>query len=63
MHRNPLDNLNKIICKPGVDVLEENSIKVKTYIRRNKTNRETMEVNVTKSKLASRVSEFKLSMI
>ena len=58
---NPVDNLNKIICKPGVDVLEDNSIEVKTYIRRNKTNRETMEVNSDQGKLA--ISRFRVQTI
>ena len=58
---NPVDNLNKIICKPGVDVLEDNSIEVKTYIRRNKTNREIMEVSSNQGKLA--ISRFKVQTI
>ena len=58
---NPVDNLNKIICKPGVDVLEDNSIEVKTYVRRNKTNRETMEVNSGQGKLA--ISRFRIQTI
>ena len=35
---NPLEKLNKIVAIPGVKILEDNSIEVKTYIRRNKTN-------------------------
>ena len=58
---NPVDNLNKIICKPGVDVLEDNSIEVKTHIRRNKTNREIMEVNSAQGKLA--ISRFSVQTI
>ena len=58
---NPVDNLNKIMCKPGVSVLEDNSIEVKTYIRRNKTNRETMEVNTDQGKLA--ISRFRVQTV
>ena len=58
---NPVDNLNKIICKPGVSVREDNSIEVKTYIRRNKTNRETMEVNSDQGKFA--ISRFRVQTI
>ena len=42
---NPLENLSKIVSKPGVNILEDNSIEIKTYIRRNKNNREIMENN------------------
>ena len=58
---NPVDNLNKIICTPGVSFLEDNSIEVKTYIRRNKTNREVMEVNTDEGKLA--ISRFRVQAI
>ncbi len=58
---NPVNNLTKIICKPGVDVLEDNSIEVKTYIRRNKINRETMEVSSDLGKLA--ISRFRVQAI
>ena len=58
---NPGNSLNKIICKPGVRVLEDNSIEVKTYIRRNKTNREIMEVSSDQGKLA--ISRFKVQTI
>ncbi len=58
---NPVDNLSKIICKPGVDVLEDNSIEVRTYIQRNKTNRETMEVKSDQGKLA--ISRFRVQAI
>ena len=58
---NPVENLNKIICKPGVTILEDNSIEVKTYIRRNKTNREIMEVNSDQGKLA--ISRFSVRTI
>ena len=56
-----MDNLKKIICKPGVDLLEDNSIEVKTYIQRNKTNRETMEVKSYQGKLA--ISRFRVQTI
>ena len=58
---NPVENLNKIISTPGVNILEDNSIEVKTYIRRNKTNREIMEVNSTQGKLA--ISRFSVQTI
>ena len=43
---NPLENLNKIIGKPGIKLLKDNILEVKTYIRRNKINREMMEVRI-----------------
>ena len=49
---NPLENLSKIVSKPGVNILEDNSIEIKTYIRRNKNNREIMENNTDNGKLA-----------
>ena len=49
---NPAEKLNKIICKPGVNILGDNSIEVKTYIQRKRTNREVMEVNIDQGKLA-----------
>ena len=49
---NPLENLSKIVSKPGVKILEDNSIEIKTYIRRNKNNREIMENNTDNGKLA-----------
>ena len=58
---NPVENLNKIICKPGVTILEDNSIEVKTYIRRNKINREIMEVNNEQGKIA--ISRFSVRTI
>ncbi len=58
---NPVENLNKIICKPGISILEDNSIEVKTYIRRNKTNREIMEVSSDQGKLA--ISRFNVQVI
>ena len=58
---NPLEKLNKIISIPGVKILEDNSIEVKTYIRRNKTHREKMEVNSQFGKLA--ISRFSIQHI
>ena len=58
---NPLEKLNKIITKPGVKILEDNSIEVKTYIRRNRTNREIMEVNNKAGKLA--ISRFSIQRV
>jgi len=58
---NPVENLNKIICKPGVTILEDNSIEVKTYTRRNKINREIMEVTNEQGKLA--ISRFSVRTI
>ncbi len=49
---NPLENLNKIITQPGINILEDNVLEVRTYIRRKKTNREMMEVNNHDGKLA-----------
>ena len=49
---NPLENISKIVSKPGVNILEDNSIEIKTYIRRNKNNREIMENNTDNGKLA-----------
>ncbi len=49
---NPVENLSNIICKPGIRILEDNTIEVKTYIRRNKTNREIMEVSSDQGKFA-----------
>ena len=58
---NPLEKLNKIISIPGVKILEDNSIEVKTYIRRNKTHREKMEVNSQFGKLS--ISRFSIQHI
>mgnify|MGYP001334839251 CR=1 FL=1 len=58
---NPLENLNKIISKPGINVLEDNILEVKTYIRRNKINREMMEVNTHDGKLA--ISRFTVQTV
>ncbi len=58
---NPVEKLTKIICKPGISILEDNSIEVKTYIRRNKTNREIMEVSSDSGKLA--ISRFSVQSI
>ncbi|MFL2800516.1 MAG: RluA family pseudouridine synthase [Paracoccaceae bacterium] len=58
---NPAENLNKIINKPGIRVLEDNSIEVKTYIRRNRTNREIMEVNSEQGKFA--ISRFSVKIV
>ena len=55
---NPIENLSKIICKPGISVRKDNSIEVKTYIRRNKSNREIMEVNSDQGKFA--ISRFRV---
>ena len=49
---NPLEKLNQIIAMPGVRILEDNSIEVKTYLRRNRTNREIIEVNNQVGKIA-----------
>ena len=58
---NPVENLNNIICRPGIRILEDNSIEVKTYIRRNKTNREIMEVSGDQGKLA--ISRFSVQTV
>ncbi len=58
---NPLENLNKIICQPGINILKDNIIEVKTYIRRNKANREIMEVSSDDGKQA--VSRFSVQTI
>ena len=58
---NPAENLSKIISKPGVSVLEDNSIKVETYIKRNKSNREIMEVNSDQGKFA--ISRFSVQTV
>ena len=58
---NPLEKLNQIISKPGVKILKNNSIEVRTYIRRNRANRETMEVNNQTGKLA--VSRFSIQTV
>ena len=58
---NPLEKLNQIIGKPGVKILNDNSIEVKTYVRRNRTNREIMEVNNQTGKLA--VSRFSIQTV
>ena len=58
---NPLEKLNQIIGKPGVKILKDNSIEVKTYIRRNRANREIMEVNNQTGKLA--VSRFSIQTV
>ena len=49
---NPLENLNKIISKPGINMLADNILEVKTYIKRNKINREMMEVSSDDGRLA-----------
>ena len=49
---NPLENLSKIIGKPGINTLENNILEVKTYIKRNKINREMMEVSSDDGRLA-----------
>ena len=49
---NPLENLNKIISKPGINMLADNILEVKTYIKRNKINREMMEVSSDEGRLA-----------
>ena len=58
---NPAENLNKIITRQGISVLEDNSIEVKTYIRRNRTNREIMEVHSDQGKLA--ISRFSVQVV
>ena len=58
---NPAENLNKIISKPGISVLEDNSIEVKTYIRRNRANREIMEVHSDQGKFA--ISRFSVQIV
>ena len=58
---NPLENLSKIVSKPGVNILEDNSIEIKTYIRRNKNNREIMENNTDNGKLA--ISRFSVQKV
>ena len=58
---NPVENLNKIICKQGVTMLEDGSIEVKTYIRRSSINREIMEVSGDQGKLA--ISRFSVRTI
>ena len=58
---NPAENFSKIISKAGVSVLEDNSIKVDTYIKRNKSNREIMEVNSDQGKFA--ISRFSVQTV
>ena len=58
---NPLEKLSNIIKKPGISIHEDNSIEVKTYLRRNKTNREIMEVSSDAGKLA--ISLFRVQTI
>ena len=58
---NPAENLNKIIAKPGINVLEDNSIEVKTFIRRNRANREMMEVHSDEGKFA--ISSFSVQVV
>ena len=58
---NPAENFSKIISKAGVSVLEDNSIKVETYIKRNKSNREIMEVNSDQGKFA--ISRFSVQTV
>ena len=58
---NPLENLSKIVSKPGVNILEDNCIEVKTYIRRNKNNREIMEINTDNGKIA--ISRFSVQTV
>lgn len=58
---NPLEKLNQIISKPGVKILKNNSIEVRTYIRRNRANREIMEVNNQTGKLA--LSRFSIQTV
>ncbi len=58
---NPLEKLNKIVAIPGVKIVEDNSIEVKTFIRRNRTNREKMEVSNEFGKLA--ISRFSIQAI
>ena len=58
---NPLEKLNQIISKPGVKILNDNSIEVKTLVRRNRINREIMEVNNQSGKLA--VSRFSIQTV
>ncbi len=58
---NPHENLNKLISKSGVKVLEDNIIEVKTLIRRNKIHREMIEVNSHNGKLA--ISRFNVQTV
>ena len=58
---NPLESLNKIIGKPGVNILEDNTIEVKTCIRRNKINREMMEISTHEGKQA--ISRFNVQTV
>ena len=58
---NPLENLNKIIGKPGINVLEDNILEVKTNIIRNKIKREMMEVGTDDGRLA--ISRFTVQTV
>jgi len=58
---NPLENLSKIIGKPGINMLEDNILEVKTNIRRNKINREMMEVCTNDGRLA--ISRFTVQSV
>ena len=58
---NPLEKLSNIIKKPGISIHEDKAIEDKTYLRRNKTNREIMEVSSDAGKLA--ISRFSVQTI
>ena len=58
---NPLENLTKIISKPGISMTQDNILEVKTCIRRNKINREMMEVDTHDGKPA--VSRFTVQTV
>jgi 23S rRNA pseudouridine1911/1915/1917 synthase len=49
---NPLDNMGKIVSLPGISILEDNIIEVRSLIGRNKYNREMMDANVNDGRLA-----------
>ena len=58
---NPLENLSKIIGKPGINILEGDILEVKTNIKRNKINREMMEVCTDGGRLA--ISRFTVQTV
>ncbi len=58
---NPLENLSKIIGKPGINILEGDILEVKTNIKRNKINREMMEVCADGGRLA--ISRFTVQTV